>query len=329
MALSQSLNVELNSLAKSLQRFGRGKDSMLAHITPQEAQILKARGGRGSANPVTGLLEFDDTPLPETVNVTTPAAAPNIDVAPAPQAPEQVTVSANKQQQPVSAPTDFAFPMATAPQVAQSAPVQAPTAPAAPEQVTVSAPAVQPQNFGAFQAPFIPQPQAPAPEQPQQDQSWLERNKTLLEALGIGGLGLYGGMNSARAAGQAQQLQTNLSNLAAPLSAAGNADLAGVQSGALNPANERALEAARAQTSQAQTAGAVSSQQAAEAISGTFSTLLNNQLNQALALLNSADGYLQQAYINGYNANSANQTNTQNFYANLAQLATRLAGGTA
>ena len=47
-------------LAKMLQDEGRGRDTILAHITPAEARLLKSRGGRGSVNPVTGLLEFDD-----------------------------------------------------------------------------------------------------------------------------------------------------------------------------------------------------------------------------------------------------------------------------
>lgn len=37
---------------------GRDGDSIVAHINPQEAAILKALGGRGSRNPETGLLEF-------------------------------------------------------------------------------------------------------------------------------------------------------------------------------------------------------------------------------------------------------------------------------
>lgn len=49
-------------LAKMLQDEGRGRDTILAHITPAEAKLLKSRGGRGSVNPVTGLLEFDDGP---------------------------------------------------------------------------------------------------------------------------------------------------------------------------------------------------------------------------------------------------------------------------
>lgn len=47
-------------LAQMLQDEGRGRDTVLAHITPEEAALLKRRGGRGSVNPVTGLLEFED-----------------------------------------------------------------------------------------------------------------------------------------------------------------------------------------------------------------------------------------------------------------------------
>lgn len=37
---------------------GRDGDSIVAHINPEEAAILKALGGRGTPNPQTGLLEF-------------------------------------------------------------------------------------------------------------------------------------------------------------------------------------------------------------------------------------------------------------------------------
>jgi len=37
---------------------GRGGDTMLAHINPQEARLLKERGGSGAINPNTGLPEF-------------------------------------------------------------------------------------------------------------------------------------------------------------------------------------------------------------------------------------------------------------------------------
>jgi hypothetical protein len=44
--------------AEYLRRQGRNGDTMLAHITPEEAQLLKSRGGSGTINPNTGLPEF-------------------------------------------------------------------------------------------------------------------------------------------------------------------------------------------------------------------------------------------------------------------------------
>jgi hypothetical protein len=48
----------LAALAQDLASKGRGGDTMLAHITPEEAEILKALGGAGTINPETGLPEF-------------------------------------------------------------------------------------------------------------------------------------------------------------------------------------------------------------------------------------------------------------------------------
>jgi len=50
--------VSLKPLAKELQSYGRNGDTMLAHITPQEARMLRRMGGSGTINPVTGLPEF-------------------------------------------------------------------------------------------------------------------------------------------------------------------------------------------------------------------------------------------------------------------------------
>ena len=48
----------LKTLAKELQSKGRHGDTILAHINPQEAGILKALGGSGTRNPDTGLPEY-------------------------------------------------------------------------------------------------------------------------------------------------------------------------------------------------------------------------------------------------------------------------------
>jgi len=51
---------KIRDLADALASRGRGQDSLLAHINPREAMVLKARGGSGVRNPRTGILEFDD-----------------------------------------------------------------------------------------------------------------------------------------------------------------------------------------------------------------------------------------------------------------------------
>ena len=52
--------MKTKQMAKRLAELGRGGDTLLAHITPEEARVLKARGGSGTRNPKTGLLEFFD-----------------------------------------------------------------------------------------------------------------------------------------------------------------------------------------------------------------------------------------------------------------------------
>lgn len=44
--------------ARIVANQGRGQDTMLAHITPEEAQLLRSRGGMGTINPMTGLREY-------------------------------------------------------------------------------------------------------------------------------------------------------------------------------------------------------------------------------------------------------------------------------
>jgi len=48
----------LGRSAERLQSMGRGGDTILAHINPKEAEILRRMGGGGTINPNTGLVEF-------------------------------------------------------------------------------------------------------------------------------------------------------------------------------------------------------------------------------------------------------------------------------
>jgi len=55
MAMAQGGLADVSSYLASQ---GRNGDSMLAHITPDEAQLLQSRGGSGTINPATGLPEY-------------------------------------------------------------------------------------------------------------------------------------------------------------------------------------------------------------------------------------------------------------------------------
>lgn len=50
--------VSLKAAARRVQAAGRDGDTVLAHITPAEAALLKSRGGAGTTNPKTGLPEY-------------------------------------------------------------------------------------------------------------------------------------------------------------------------------------------------------------------------------------------------------------------------------
>ncbi len=70
----------LASAAQHIQAAGRGGDTMLAHINPREAAMLKNMGASGSINPRTGLREFGwnwksmiSTLLPAAIGVFAPA----------------------------------------------------------------------------------------------------------------------------------------------------------------------------------------------------------------------------------------------------------------
>jgi len=49
---------ELKPVAKAIADYGRNGDTMLAHITPAEARMLRRKGGSGTINPKTGLPEY-------------------------------------------------------------------------------------------------------------------------------------------------------------------------------------------------------------------------------------------------------------------------------
>jgi hypothetical protein len=79
---------ETKKAAEELRKKGTGEDTILAHINPHEAEMLKLMGGMGKPNPDTGLPEYKSwfsrvvsVVLPIVIAVVAPALAAEIGVA--------------------------------------------------------------------------------------------------------------------------------------------------------------------------------------------------------------------------------------------------------
>ena len=331
MSLSKSLKLDLPALAEMIRSKGRGKDTMLAHITPKEAALLKRRGGSGSVNPDTGLPEYEDSgdydfgapaPVsPYTETISTPADSGGYGInygAPAAQ-PSYSDTSV-----PGYTPGAYADYAAS-----QTAPLstygqlQPGISPTGPVQV----PLVQAPQVG-----FDGAPQAAA----KPDQSLLtkagdylssEKGLGTLARLGLaGGLGVFGAGQAKKAAGQTQAATAQQQAIAQPYTEQGKQLVAQAQRGELTPQSQQALEAAKAQIAQSTaTRGGVGQQQAANQIANLYQTLLNNQYTYGLNVMNIGDQISLGAIRSGLQLDQQLQQSTNNFYTQLASLA---AGGT-
>ena len=348
--LSKSLKTDLSDLGALLQAHGRGKDRVLAHITPKEAALLKARGGRGSRNPKTGLLEFDDTGI-ENVTVTAPYLQPDISGV----ASSTYTKPAQQVQPNVTPPTASDVKSSVDQSVLTSPLPATNDTPAVPsdgqtgftvpdQQVTptVNVPGVEQATVTGLRqmpdiAPLLPVDAAAATggsdNKPTGNTAtsfgdkvtnYLTNPTHLLELGGLGALGYLGISNSNKAGTQAQAQQQQLGALAQPFQQVGQQALDAATSGNLTPQNAKALEAARAQIGQSMASGGVSAEQGAEKISTVFASLLQDQLNQAVQLLQTANDYTQAAINAGYQTTQQGQTATANFFQNLAATAAKV-----
>jgi hypothetical protein len=162
------------------------------------------------------------------------------------------------------------------------------------------------------------------------------QEKGILDKLGISGkdalrLGvgatLAGGLTAqniarTRQAGQqAQAAKGELSTMAAPYKEAGAKLTGAAERGELTPANQQALQAARAQVQQGiATRGGVGAQQAANQIANLQALLLQNQYDYGIKISNIGDQYALGAIKSGLEADRAIGAANQQFYGQLAQM---------
>jgi hypothetical protein len=162
------------------------------------------------------------------------------------------------------------------------------------------------------------------------------QEKGILDKLGISskdalrlgvGATLAGGLTAqniarTRQAGQqAQAAKGELSTMAAPYKEAGAKLTGAAERGELTPANQQALQAARAQVQQGiATRGGVGAQQAANQIANLQALLLQNQYDYGIKISNIGDQYALGAIKSGLEADRAIGAANQQFYGQLAQM---------
>jgi hypothetical protein len=253
--------LDLKALAEMLRRQGRGQDTILAHITPQEAALLKSRGGAGTMNPNTGLPEFetddygDDYSGVDLGVYTQPVSQPmysSVDIAPTPESG------------PDFAGSQYMDVASRYPEAVQ-APAQAPMQAQAPQADFTQffdysagpAPSFRPSmNYGdgmtgAATETFDRGVQAQAPGRSFEDLLKTGAKEVLGTKSGLAGLGTAAALLQARQAGkQAQQMQRELSAVGAPQRALGQQMIAQGQRGEVTPVQRQQMAALDARQKQ-------------------------------------------------------------------------------
>ena len=343
MAIEKSLKMDLPALAEMLRAKGRGKDTMLAHITPKEAALLKRRGGSGSVNPDTGLPEFEDS---GSYDYSAPApVSPVYDTISTPaQAPTPVDNSGggyglNYGQAPVSTaiPTTDAsgqsynyYPGAEQQSYATpglSATTQYGIQPALPSLQ----PSLAQAPFGAIEGTTSGVSAAPTKTDPNAPKDFSEQLKAALTPGNLAKLGLVAGLGAfgsgqARKAGAQNVAATGEQQaIAAPYQQQGQQLIGQAQRGELSPQSQQAYQAAQAQINQGvANRGGVGQQQSANQLANIYNTLLNNQYTYGLQIAQIGDNISLGAIKTGLQLDQTLNQATTNFYTQLASLA---AGG--
>ena len=273
-------------LAEMLRQMGRGRDTVLAHITPEEAQMLLEQGGAGTMNPMTGLPEFQDDYFGsefdpyggQQVTSTTGGAETLAQGGGFTQGYDPFAgMGGGEFVGPMQQP---AFDLSRAVDLGQAADfygMQGPTyagVTSAPTREDISAYFGAPQAEAQAQQPgFLDQlgRKVDAAEQ------YLQERPGLAKALGFGAQSLVGLLQANRARRQAQEAAGRISKLARPLREQGEALRTQALAGQLTPQQAASQQARLASMRQAGANRGVTT--------GTQQAMIENQLARERAQL--------------------------------------------
>lgn len=307
-------DIPLAALAQIVRFGGRGKDTVLAHITPKEAKKLKEMGGSGEINPNTGLPEFQEDfgdfgYTAEDVQ----ASAPDVysEMYPGGELPsagmETVYEPSGESYYQPEGFGDYGYaPITLAQAPAVSA---APAAAAGPP-----ARAFDPEKYIEEQAgPTEPEPSF-------WDKISGYATPENLARLGIvAGGGAAGLVQGARARRQAQRAEQELRAQAAPYQQEGQRLMAQAQRGELAPAAQQRFAAAQAQLAQrAQRLGGVGTQQAQIRLDEMRQRLIESQFDYGMKVAGIGDQIVRGAIQAGLSADQQVAEQQNRFFMNMA-----------
>jgi len=351
--LTKSLKADLPALAELLRSKGKGKDTILAHINPREAALLKRHGGSGEINPDTGLPMFDDTFDPvaynETINQEQFAQTPdtvyqNAALYPGGVAPEQGQATMYTPTGDASYGSPQALQAGYSQDLADLAAGQYAGAVPQGQQITggtvgqgtVFSPTGGQYTQADLDRIAVGQSPTGAPQTPQGTLGQIGSSlgnvssATLIKALGLGGLGLLGARNARQGGADVQAAKQEQQAIASPYQAQGQEMIAAAQRGELTPQSQQAYQAAMAQSNQALAGrGGVGQAQMQQQMANLYNQLLQNQYTYGLQVAQIGDNIAIGAIRSGLQQDRALQQTTQNFYTQLAAIASgSVIGGT-
>jgi len=309
-------DMNMPALAQLLQKMGRGKDKVLAHITKEEAKLLKKRGGAGTRNPETGLLEFaeedygqGDTYIPE--DMPTSYETP-------PETPIELTGSTP--EQPYKIPTEQ-VPRSSYADLFAGQAGEVPTTGATPSLPSTVYQGVDYKDTGTA---FAPEGAGGGTATPPPEEKGLLAGLTSQDKMRLGLGGLSTGLAAIlgqKGVKQAQQAATATKDIGKPYRDTGQALQASALRGELTPAGQQSLQAAQAQLAQGQERrGGVGAQQSATQLATLRQNLLDQQYKYGLQVAQIGDQYAARAIQQGLTGDQQMAQLMMNLTGNLSSL---------
>ena len=348
----------LPQLAEQVRSAGRKGDSILAHISPAEARLLKSRGGKGDLNPATGLPEFyidpdtgeeipdsttaegnagekqaqqyqQENPAPQDTIANTPETVPAVDTT----APVNANPVVDPAQQQAA---ELSKGLGTTPMPTANAGM-----PIDQQYAQYGAGRMAGQANGAVQANQVNAVPNVAPSGAQKVgqgiSDFIKPITTgitdLSKGLGITPAGLARGAVLGAGAIQANQNskamqdtananEAAIKNLATPYQKMGQELVTAGQQGGLTGPQQQQLQAVKAQMSQqaAQSGqtGGAGQQQIDATIARMSQQFAADNINQGMKLMQIGDKYIQDAISTGYLQNKDAMSLSADFYRYLA-----------